>query len=288
MQGDGGPIDAGPAGLHARSTPRRLVAITSGHSFGDRMLRRFAQAGICLDALIVTVRQNTPRQPPERGLRARASHARANLRVRWRAWRRWRHLTRTILVVDSLADEDVHGILVRARPDVLVLAGTGIVPSVLLKLPSVATLNAHPGLLPWVRGVCPLEHALLRGVPLGVTVHAVDAGIDTGPVIRRVLLPLGSGHEDRLSLLRRLEDTAIDALTDVIGAAVRGEPLSMHAQSSRHAYGRWVSDAERGKAVQLLEEGEARRLYEEWRAAAVGDVLPDDDDGLPGPSRMSR
>lgn len=264
----------------------RLVAITSGHAYGARVLRRFETVGILPDVLIVTVQQHTPRRPPDRRLRSRVERARARARAWWRAWRRFRRVATRIVVVDSLADEGVRRALVMARADVLVLAGTGIVPAELLKLPSLVTLNAHPGLLPWVRGVCPLEHALLRGVPLGVTVHAVDAGIDTGPIVRRALLPVTSDDRDRISLSRRLEECAIDVLTQVVEAlTLRAEPLSVHRQSSRHPYGRWVSDDQRARAIQLLAEGEAVRLYQEWRAVVGSDELPGEDGRLPGSSR---
>jgi methionyl-tRNA formyltransferase len=264
---------------------RRLVAITSGHAFGERLLRRVVQAGILLETLLVTVQQNTPRGMLDTTLTARAARARARLRAHWRAWRRFRTVTRRIVTFDSLADPGLESALVRAHPDVLILAGTGIVPAGLLAIPAL-TLNAHPGLLPWVRGVCPLEHALLRGVALGVTVHAVDPGIDTGPIIRRSLLPISDGQHDRIALSRRLEDLAIDTLVEVVRSLVgSGASLSPHSQRSRHPYGGWVSDSERAAAQQLLDRGEARRLYQKWRTAAGGDVLPDDDTELPAPSK---
>jgi methionyl-tRNA formyltransferase len=163
-----------------------------------------------------------------------------------------------------------------------VLAGTGIVPASVLAIPALITLNAHPGLLPWVRGVCPLENALLRGVPLGVTVHAVDAGIDTGPIIRRVLLPLRETDTDRIAVTARLEQTAIEELVGVVRSLVGGAPLSVRSQSSRHPYGSWVSTSERERAEALLSSGEAVRLYQKWRSIAGGDVLPLDDAELQG------
>jgi methionyl-tRNA formyltransferase len=273
--------------MNPHTARMRLVAITSGHAFGDRVLRRFAEAGIRPDTLIITAQQKAQRSSVERGLLARARQWRAMVRAWWRGWRRWRHLAASITVVESLGDRNLERTLVRARPDVLVLAGSGIVPPGLLSIPAVATLNAHPGLLPWVRGVCPFEHALLRGVALGVTVHAVDAGIDTGPIIRRVLLPIAEGETDRISLSRRLEDSAIDALTEVVEAMLRRVRLRVHDQSSRHPYGGWVSTAEREQAVRLITQGEALRLYRLWHDAAGSDVLPDDDGRLPIPSTTS-
>jgi methionyl-tRNA formyltransferase len=120
---------------------------------------------------------------------------------------------------------------------------------------------------------------------LGVTVHGVDPGIDTGPVIRRVLLPPPERGEDRAAAMRRLEDAAIDAFVDVVAAILRGESLPVRAQASRHPNCHWVTSEERARAVALLAQGEARRLYELWRTAAGGDVLPADDAKLPKPER---
>ena len=265
--------------------PLRLVAITSGHAYGVRLLRRFTLAGVPFAALFVTLQQNTPRHPTRGSSRGWVRRSRDIARGYLRAWRRWPRLATRIRVVESLADARLMRWLVRARPDLLILGGTGIVPPHILRIPTVATLNAHPGLLPWVRGVCPLEHALLRGVALGVTVHAVDEGIDTGPIVRRVLVRPSEGAEDRITLQRRVEDAAIDTFADVVVAMRRGESPALRPQASRHPYGHWVSDDQRARATSLLTAGEAHRLYERWRTAAGGDVLPDDDALLPGPLR---
>jgi hypothetical protein len=45
-------------------------------------------------------------------------------------------------------------------------------------------LNDHLGLLPWMRGRSTLEYSLLFGFPLGATVHLIDEGVDTGPIVR--------------------------------------------------------------------------------------------------------
>src|SRR5688572_15412265 len=146
--------------LPGKHSPR-IVAITAGHAFGHRLLRRFARARVPLAAVVVTLQQYTPRDPPRENIEGWARRTRATAAGYWKSWRRWPHLATRIRVVSSLADPRLPRTLVRARPDVLVLAGTGIVPPAILRIPAMATLNAHPGLLPWIRGVCPLEHALL-------------------------------------------------------------------------------------------------------------------------------
>ncbi len=71
-----------------------------------------------------------------------------------------------------------------------------------------AVINVHPSLLPAFAGLRAIEQALDYGVKVfGVTVHFVDAGIDSGPVIlqRAVELPDASTPDDVLAALRPIE-----------------------------------------------------------------------------------
>jgi phosphoribosylglycinamide formyltransferase-1 len=55
-------------------------------------------------------------------------------------------------------------------------------------------INVHPSLLPAFPGTTPIEDALAAGVPeTGVTVHFVDEGVDTGPVIFQEPVPILAG-----------------------------------------------------------------------------------------------
>lgn len=71
-----------------------------------------------------------------------------------------------------------------------------------------AVINVHPSLLPAFPGLRPIEQALSYGVKVfGVTVHFVDRGVDTGPVIaqRAIELPGASGPDEVLQRLHEIE-----------------------------------------------------------------------------------
>lgn len=71
------------------------------------------------------------------------------------------------------------------RPDLLVLAFvTDIVPKAMIDLATHGGINYHPSLLPKYRGGSAMNWAIINGeTETGVTIHQIDAGIDTGPII---------------------------------------------------------------------------------------------------------
>jgi methionyl-tRNA formyltransferase len=114
-------------------------------------------------------------------------------------------------------------------PDVLVLADYGqIVPRALLDLPPRGALNLHPSLLPRHRGAAPVPAAILAGDAVtGVSLMRMDAGVDTGPVIAQVEVPL-AGDEDAPGLETRLAGVAaallLDRLPGWLGGTLVAEP----------------------------------------------------------------
>jgi phosphoribosylglycinamide formyltransferase-1 len=78
-------------------------------------------------------------------------------------------------------------------------------PKVLAAFPH-RVLNVHPALLPAFPGMHAERQALQHGVRVtGVTVHMVDGGVDTGPIVLQepvIVLP----DDDEDSLHRRIQD----------------------------------------------------------------------------------
>ena len=185
-------------------------------------------------------------------------------------------LAERVVVTESLNSPRMLHALEGARPDVLVLTSTGLVNRAVLAVPRVATLNSHPGLLPWIRGNGAVEHAVLRRIPVGVSVHHVDEGADTGDVLLRQLVPVTP--TDTLGSLRQKSDALRwIVLGDVVRRFVDGARPPRTPQARRFPSAHWPTTAERADAERLVTEGEAYRCYCAWRAIAQGDALPNGD-----------
>ena len=123
-------------------------------------------------------------------------------------------------------DEALAGWLLERGTRVVVLAGyMELLGGTFLERFPRAVINVHPSLLPAFPGLSAVEQALSYGVKVfGVTVHFVDAGVDTGPVIlqRAVELPGAATPEEVLQALRPLEHSLLPEAVKLLAAgAVR-------------------------------------------------------------------
>jgi phosphoribosylglycinamide formyltransferase-1 len=91
-----------------------------------------------------------------------------------------------------------------------------------------AVINVHPSLLPAFPGIAAIEQALAYGVKVfGVTVHFVDAGVDSGPVILQRAVELADAREpgEVLAALRPLEHALLPQAVRLIArGAVSADP----------------------------------------------------------------
>lgn len=78
------------------------------------------------------------------------------------------------------------------NPDIIFCFGaTQIVPGEVLAFSKEGVLNLHPALLPKYRGRYSTVHAISNGESrTGVTLHLMDKGIDSGPIISQVSFPI--------------------------------------------------------------------------------------------------
>jgi hypothetical protein len=95
--------------------------------------------------------------------------------------------------------------LVRARRiEVIVMANyRHVLRPPLYTVPEFGAINVHPSLLPAFRGPEPIYWVLARGDRVtGVTVHQVDEGLDTGPIVAQQAFEIAFGDDERTILTR--------------------------------------------------------------------------------------
>lgn len=139
------------------------------------------------------------------------------------------------------------------KPDVLALGGTRIIKSNILEISRRATVNAHPGLLPWLRGSASVGWALYKDLPQGATAHFIDPGIDTGDIIIKRQLPV----------YRQDTYESINYRIAILSGELMAESLAFLAngEAPREPQDRNVGETFKVIPDELLEEGK-RRLTE--------------------------
>ena len=107
--------------------------------------------------------------------------------------------------VDDFNSESCRVRLEALAPDLIVFTGGGLIRQQILEIPVLGVLNCHSGLLPRYRGMDTLEWALLEAgqkAPIvGLTLHFMDSGVDTGPILRQHLENIRPG--DTLEGIRK-------------------------------------------------------------------------------------
>ena len=87
-------------------------------------------------------------------------------------------------------------------------------------------INIHPALLPAFPGVHAQRQALDYGVKLsGCTVHFVDAGVDSGPIIAQAAVPVRD-DDDEAALAARILVEEHRLLPSVVRALAEGRVIA--------------------------------------------------------------
>lgn len=112
--------------------------------------------------------------------------------------------------------------IAEAAPDLIVSAGFMRLfgPSVLTRFRE-RIVNTHPALLPAFPGAHGVPDALSYGVRVtGATMHVVDSGVDTGPIIAQVAVPVEDGDTEA-TLHERIKIAERAQLVDCVGRLAR-------------------------------------------------------------------
>jgi folate-dependent phosphoribosylglycinamide formyltransferase PurN len=135
-----------------------------------------------------------------------------------------------VAVCDDQNSNRAVTLLKQWSPDLMIFTGGNILREQLLGVPRLGVINAHLGLLPQIRGMSSPEWSLLEDVPAGVTLHYIDTGIDTGPVLLRREFPDVAQCQSLDELRNRLIAYGVELVGEVVLGLDRGM-ISAQVQS---------------------------------------------------------
>ena len=112
------------------------------------------------------------------------------------------------------------------EPDVIVVAAYGqIISQEVLDIPPCGCINVHASLLPKYRGAAPIQWAILDGEKeTGVTTMRMNAGLDTGDMIEKVIVPI-TDEETGGSLFDKLSAAGAELLLQTLKAIEDGSAV---------------------------------------------------------------
>lgn len=224
------------------------------HPWGREMLAQLLAAGF-VPAVVVEERSSIAGEERDKFLRRIAGHPVPPTFTEMLAGRGIRRV-----VVPHHNQPECEAVLRELGPDLIVLGGTRILKAHVFAHARQGTLNAHPGLLPEVRGSASVAWAIHKDIPIGATCHFIEAGIDTGPIVgrRQIQVRRGATYEDlcraTMTLAGALMVEALQAFAEgrlvgtpqgVGGEALRNMPDDMVAEVRRKlAEGRYAHYAD--------------------------------------------
>ncbi len=195
---------------------------------------------------------------------------------------------------ESLRDRATQNEFAALDLDAAVVAAYGLIlPKPVLDAPRLGCFNIHASLLPRWRGAAPIHRALLAGdARTGVTIMAMDEGLDTGPIVMAEAVPITADmtasalHDILCERGARLIVTALDAIA--AGAATTTpQPAAgvTHAAKLTRGEGRidWRDPAERlARAVRAYTPWPGAWFEHEGARIKILEAIPVEDRGAPG------
>ena len=170
-------------------------------------------------------------------------------------------------------------ILDKKKPDYIFLFAGNLISSEVIGKAKKGVINVHPGLLPWLRGSDVIKHAILRDIPIGVTSHFVDTGIDTGKIIFRYLLPINK-NESFKSIKGRLSHLICAVFIDLAVSINDGNKIFSFPQIKKFPLCRIIDQNENLNYKNLTNSLHAFNLYKKSLHSncniTSGDVLISD------------
>jgi methionyl-tRNA formyltransferase len=114
-------------------------------------------------------------------------------------------------------------LLEQLAPDAIVIIAYGqIIPARLLPIPTLGWINLHASLLPKYRGAAPINWAIVNGETIsGITTMRIDAGMDTGDILRQQEISIGP-TETTPELAARMSEAGAPLILETLQGLASG------------------------------------------------------------------
>ena len=156
-------------------------------------------------------------------------------------------------------DPEFIKILKEIDPDVIVVVAFGqIIPQEIIDLPKFGCINVHGSILPKYRGAAPIQWAVIDGEKeSGVTTMQMDAGLDTGDMLLKTIIPLEK-EETGGSLFEKLSTAGAKLLIETLEKLEEGSIVPEKQGESPTPYAKMLTkemgDLDWKKDAVLLEQ----------------------------------
>lgn len=145
----------------------------------------------------------------------------------------------------SLKDLEIQACLKNLNLDVLVVVAYGmLLPQAVLDVPRLGCLNVHASLLPRWRGAAPVQRAIEAGdVETGVCIMQMEAGLDTGPVLKVLSCPI-TATTTAGTLFNALQHLGSQALIDTLNNLEEYQAQATPQDHEQSTYARKIDKSE--------------------------------------------
>lgn len=175
-----------------------------------------------------------------------------------------------VLQPQSLKDPNKQQELANLKPDLMIVLAYGLIlPQAVLDIPKYGCINIHASILPRWRGAAPIQHAILAGdSETGITIMQMDAGLDTGDILKIYPCPILSNYSSA-DLYKELTSIAQFAILDTLQQLTAG---ALHATPQNAAQATYAHKLQKQHAnidwqLSAAEIVQAVRAYNPWPVA---------------------
>ena len=131
----------------------------------------------------------------------------------------------------GINSDDFATFLQRIRPDVVAVLGSSVIKPDVISVAARSVINLHSGLSPYYRGTWSYGWPIVNSEPeyIGVTVHNVNAGIDTGDIIYQTR-PVFADGDDLNAIFLKVISEGVELMIRAIGEIRDAGSVASHRQ----------------------------------------------------------